>query len=1333
MSAIAAVRRQRFRFRAVNAAELLERLVAYGVAREAPARSGVSRAVSVNRIEVAVAVDGGERSLRARWRERAENRGVAYLLVVDDAEHPGSIRTLGPRTYNEPVRSVDCAGLAAAIEATASMTALGAVRHLAGEVVRLAGRGLVTGGLLTRHSLEDRFRNDRHRWRAAQEAVAPLRITGNWRDVPGGLGYEIERLAQRGYLARHDGRPVAVVHPWANPEDFVRLDEIGRPAEGVLAGDCRRYGVRYGVMACRNRYRLFDCDPSATTAEWLDLDAVLLGEDRRPYLALLAPAYLADGGFGELQAEARVFGARLHRRLDETIRSEALPALAAGLGRWASRNGVDVRDDEQRAELERASLTLLFRLLFTLYAESSRFLPVDNETYRHRSLSALIDEAHRTRDRLSEDSTALWSTFGTLVRALRSGNPAWGVPAYNGALFSADDFEGAALLERLELGDRDFAGVLLAVGRDAGEGSGLDYSSLEIGHLGHIYEALLSLRLSVADRPLCYDARTDRYVPVTGESPSDGVSPDRAQAGVSQAVHSSADIVAGSLLWQTNEGGRKAGGVYYTPVSLVRHLVNHAVLPAYERHLEGVRDTARTDPRRAAADLLDFAVLDPACGSAHFLVQVTEALADRAVAFLADTPLPAIREALDRLRAQTQGGAAVTDVALLRRLILKHCVFGVDLSPMGAEVATLSLWLASFVPGLSLSYLGRNVVVGNSLIGVGAAGSVIREGTWPAEALRNALAEASDAAVELAEIDDRTPLEVEASRAADADARRATAGLRRLFDLWTAEGFGVKGARDLAETDGPAVIAGTNGSKGEKLVEPAAALAGEHGFLHWPLVFPRVFTGDRPGFDVVVGNPPWEEVKVERLGFFLLHRPGLQGLPQAERDEAIAELGVTRPELARAFAAEQVRVSGWRAAVEIGEYEQTAGDPDLYKYFCQRYRALVRDGGTIGVVVPRGAFVNKGSEGFREWLYTRTSAERVDFLLNKRRWMFDTHPQYGVALVVSRNRPPAEHHRVAIAGPATSAGEWRSQASSPGILVSSSSFAAAWMTPKLRSQEESDLLAKLRVGSAFPFGPGGTWQCFPVRELDETNDKRLWSDATDGRPLWKGESFDQFDPHGSGSRLCPLSDQVRKKVRKPRPGSESVLASSIGLRDRRRAVLGELERARAAYRAVSRSDDSRTIHACLVPPDVFLVNSAPYLAFVTGDERSQAACVAIMNSLPFDWQARRIIEANVNYFILEALTVPDLDDDAFASVALSAARLSATDDRFADFAAAVGVECGPLPEDDHRHLRVEIDARVAHAWNLTEADLEVMFGDFTTDAVPPVYRAALVDRLAGLR
>ena len=236
-------------------------------------------------------------------------------------------------------------------------------------------------------------------------------------------------------------------------------------------------------------------------------------------------------------------------------------------------------------------------------------------------------------------------------------------------------------------------------------------------------------------------------------------------------------------------------------------------------------------------------------------------------------------------------------MTLLRRLILKHCVYGVDISPMGAEIATLSLWLASFVPGLSLAYLGRNVVVGNSLIGVASAGSVVEAGTLQEQSLAAALAEASEAAARVADIDDRTPSEVDASRAADNEARTATEGLRRLFDLWTAEGFGLEGARVHAEQHGPAVIAGDNGQNGQRLVDAAAVLAGQHGFLHWPLEFPQVFSGERGGFDAVVGNPPWEEVTVEELSFYGLHSPGLHGVASREQKSAIAELVAERPEL----------------------------------------------------------------------------------------------------------------------------------------------------------------------------------------------------------------------------------------------------------------------------------------------------------------------------------------------------------------------------------------------------------------------------------------------------
>lgn len=409
------------------------------------------------------------------------------------------------------------------------------------------------------------------------------------------------------------------------------------------------------------------------------------------------------------------------------------------------------------------------------------------------------------------------------------------------------------------------------------------------------------------------------------------------------------------------------------------------------------------------------------------------------------------------------------------------------------------------------------------------------------------------------------------------------------------------------------------------------------------------------------------------------------------------------------------------------------GDPDLYKSFCQRYRELLRDGGVLGVVLPRGAFAAGGSAGFRRWLFEENRCRRLDFLLNRRCWIFDTHPQYTIALLAAERAHPSPGQAVRVAGTATTPAEWERQAASPGLVLPREAFGPGWTVPLLRGQAEADLLARLRRGTPFPYGPGGRWRCFPVAELHETGDRHLWEGTTGaGRPLWKGEGFEQYDPHGAGARQCPTSDAVWRKVRKPRPGSGSVLAGELGVAARRQAVLGELGRARVAFRDVSRATDSRTVRACLVPPAVLLTNKAPYLSFAVGDDRARAACLGIMNSLPFDWQARRYVEINLNFFILEGLVVPDLDDADLAAVAASAARLSCADERFAELAENLGVETGPLGDGERERLRVEIDARVARAWSLTAEDLDVLLADFTLDAVLPGYRRRLAERLAEL-
>ena len=149
------------------------------------------------------------------------------------------------------------------------------------------------------------------------------------------------------------------------------------------------------------------------------------------------------------------------------------------------------------------------------------------------------------------------------------------------------------------------------------------------------------------------------------------------------------------------------------------------------------------------------------------------------------------------------------------------------------------------------------------------------------DALSEAVANAAEGAARLRAIDDRTPAEVEASRSADMALHESVAAAERVLDLWVAQPLGLAGARDEALQAGDKIIAGEASLLGDE----AADLARRHSALHWPLAFAEAFARERPGFDVVVGNPPWEEIKVEELGFFGLYRPGLRSMPGRAKGE----------------------------------------------------------------------------------------------------------------------------------------------------------------------------------------------------------------------------------------------------------------------------------------------------------------------------------------------------------------------------------------------------------------------------------------------------------------
>ena len=1003
-----------------------------------------------------------EAELRRLWEARKGRQAYPVVLLAP-SDDESKVRVAGPQDAR-PVRELPASRVLDLLETSRSLATREAASFLAREFSRLEEAvvpGLRVKDLLTPHFLRERLRWPVNEQRLSR-AVEGMGHTDSvaWRSLFQGMGYQIEQLPQRGYLLRYDDAPVAVVHPHRDASQFSRLTDNGELPEGMVLADCGQHGAHWGVLAAEGRYRLFQRRPPVgpATGQHVEMDLSELERRDRLYLGLLAPESLKENGWlTDWVSEAKDFGEELRKGLEERLIKDALPNIARGLGEWLEAQGDELSDRERLRQIEEAALTLVFRFMFLLHTEARGYLPIGSAAYRPHSARQLAEDSRLAQSSFSRNATQRWDRLRTLVRMVRTGDRSAGVPAYNGSLFAAAGFPGSDLLERTEVADVYLAPALMAIAyeTDKPDAPGLDYAGLQIGHLGAIYEGLLTLRLTRAPEDLIYDSKQDVFRPArAGEQP---------------------EVTKAQIYYQAETGGRKAGGVFYTRHEFVDHLLNHSLLPALDDHLERVRKVAERNQAEAARQLFDFSVVDPAMGSAHFLTASLDMIADRIELFLADVGgLPGIAQLLSEL-SQDSGPMSQQpeDGDLLRRLILKRCIYGVDLSPMAVEVANITLWLASFVPGLALSYLGSNLKCGDALIGV-ADPSVVGASDSPlltGQTVRNAMEQAAQLQREQAAVPDRTPEEVKRSEELGTRREEATAGLRSAFDLWAAEPLGLNGARHTLETNADAIVErhGVAGVLRDALAG-ASRIASQYRFFHWPLEFPGAFHQERPGFDVVVGNPPWNEITVEELAFYALREPGLRGLPSlADRRKRVAALDEQNPDWRGEFEGQQQQLATVRGFFsESGGYQlQGVGDKDLYQLFCERYSHLVRQDGRLGVVLPRTAFLAQGARGFRQWLFGQTTVTKVDYLLNSGRWAFDMEPRYTVGLLAGQRRTPTEQATFQVTGPSANLKEFQDVTRGQGVSILASSLGSARVVPLLPSQMHADVLAKLRRGVQF--------------------------------------------------------------------------------------------------------------------------------------------------------------------------------------------------------------------------------------------------------------------------
>ncbi len=1229
--------------------------------------------------------------------------------------------------------------------------------------------------------------------------------------------------------------------------------------------------IRWGILTNGAVWRLYDfrARPRASGYYEADLKAILQQDDdhalRAIFLLFRRESFIAQEGAAttfleDAIAEGKRYEQRVAADLSDVVFARVFPDLVEAL---ADRIAVAGDPSGDLTAVRHAALIFLYRLLFILYAEDRGLLPVNDRRYDDYGLRKRVrdDVAARMQigDTFSSAATNYYDRLNTLFKLIDLGDPSIGLPPYNGGLFSRDS---APLLERVRLPDSVIADIIydLSHTRRARKGdsvrSFVNYRDMSVQQLGSIYERLLEQE------------------PVRGDDGKIGMRP--------------------------NPYARKDSGSFYTPQELVDLIVEKTLAPLVEERLAAFETRAkelRSDHRPKlerrkelealdpAVAALDLKILDPAMGSGHFLVTAVDYLSDdiaHMVEYVPAVPewlddgcgsayvsplverIAAIREEILQ-RARESDWAIdklqLTDQAIIRRMVLKRCIYGVDKNPLAVELAKVSLWLHSFTVGAPLSFLDHHLRCGDSLLGLRVTEAVDELNRMGGLFVQNAVAGAETAAEGMEHIEllsDADVAEVRESATLFREVESTTADLRNVLDVlcglrWLTAGMKKK-ERTLFEAPlfetlgrqpndafkllahGPDVLdshqadairhsgasrnpvrhsgegeslvrhsresrnpsstaAATSGSAG---LQPASGSAGlqpasgqgnepptpdnalsdatefatlwhnartiadRETFLHWEAAFPGVWkqwqdSHPRGGFDAVIGNPPWDRIKLQEVEWFATRAPELARAPTAAaRRAAIQELRAQGDPLAADFDDAKGRADSLGRLVRAsGHYPLLGGgDINLYSLFVERAMRLVKAEGLVGLLIPSGIYADLTAAKFFKSVSTRGRVAGLYDFENRKIFFKDVHASFKFCALIfggAQRQFDATACAFFLHDTKTITEPDRCFPLAPDDFARVNPNTGT--APVFRTRRDADITRDIyaRHPVLVDRSDGTEHKAWPVKYhtmFHMANDSHLFRTAAElddggfypvqgnrwkkGKeeylPLYQGRMIWRFDHRVNSVRVNPenihnlyLSEEV-SETQHADPSFLPLPRYWVPEEEVRRA-LPENPGWTIGYRQSCRSTDVNTMIASVLPVigfghSIMLLNPEEALTASEG-----CLIVANMNSYSYDFVTRQKLQGmNLSWYIVEQLPViaPEDYDRQFGEktarelVRDHVLRLTYTAHDMAPFARDLGYAGPPFiwNEEERRHLRARLDALYFHLYGISREDAGYILSTF---------------------
>ena len=1182
------------------------------------------------------------------------------------------------------------------------------------------------GGVARHHSALSRFRNPNEA-RTEEELIRPVLELLGWTEYvpqPSAAGHE--DIPDHLLFADAESKARA-----GNPFQYATVveeskrfglsldsrDRKDRAQRGTPHGQILRYlataeiesegSIRWGILTNGSVWRLYDyrARPRASGFFEADLEELLKPgkeDDLRVFHLLFRRESftLRDGAtttfLEEALAEGRRYEEQVAQDLSGVVFKRVFPNLVNALVQKSEESLVASRD---------AALIFLYRLLFVLYAEDRGLLPVNDARYDDYGLRKPVRDEIASRmaadDTYSAIATNYYDHLTTLFKLIDKGDESISLPPYNGGLFAA---EAAPLLEAVRLADKEIAPIIydLSHAEDLqGVRHFVNYRDMSVQQLGSIYERLLE------------------HEPVRDDD--------------------------GNISIRPNPYARKDSGSFYTSQELVDLIVERTLKPLAEERRQAFEDKAaelKSDRRSKqerreeleqldpAEAVLDLKVLDPAMGSGHFLVTAVDFLSDYIAELIERVPsvpewldgeyasplvrrVAAIREDI-RKRADESNWvldeAQLTDQAIIRRMVLKRCIYGVDKNRLTVELAKVSLWLHSFTVGAPLSFLDHHLRCGDSLVGLR-----VRDATDELHRLGGMFASSAIAGAEMAtdgmqrieEMSDADVAEVQESAALFDGVEETTADLRGLLDFlcgWRWLTAGMK-RDERAEFEEPLVRTlgyhtadayellargpAENISDFAKLWNEATSIANREGFLHWEVAFPGVWhrwqeSRPRGGFDAVIGNPPWDQIEQPEVEWFAIRDEEIaHAATGAKRKSLIKKKKEAGDKLVLEYETVRNQATAMREFIRSSdEYPLLSGGRiNLYSLFVERSMSLIKPDGFIGMLTPSGIYSDKTAARFFKSVSTSGRVGGLFDFENKRIFFKDIHASFKFcALILSGKERRFRKTECAffLHDTKTIADEDRC------FQLRSADFSRVnpntGTAPVFRRRRDAEITRGIydRHPVLVDRSGGGECKAWLVRFMqglfNMTSDSDLFRTSAqldeegfypiEGNrwkrgeelylPLYEGKMVQAFD-HRAAS-ITNREDNLFRPGQPDRTLDEEYLDPAFSPRPRYWVSQQESDVVQnlqwlLAFKDITASTNVRTMIAAVVP-QVGCGHTLPVLipAKCDFDGESTACLLANLNCFCFDYVARQKVQAtHLMWYIVEQLPViaPDAYDRSF--------------------------------------------------------------------------------------